>query len=67
MNGITYGRVVSTSPKLMIQIPGSFEPVHITNLVDGYIPSPDDRVFLIELAEGQWLVAGKYTRSEDRD
>lgn len=66
MNGNYYGRITQVDPEILVQIPGFTNPVHLTNIAKGYHPAVDDRVYLIELAESQWLIAGAYERTDRR-
>lgn len=62
---VMFGDVERTHP-LLIKLPGPQPAVEITNIAADYVPSTGDRVYLIELAPAQWLVAGAYVRSRER-
>lgn len=51
------GRVAGTNP-LMVRFFGDTLAVRIDLLLDGYTPTVNDAVWMVELVEGQWLCAG---------
>lgn len=67
MNGNYYGRITQIEPEVLVQIPGFRFPISLTNIAKGYQPAVNDRVYLIELTESQWLIAGAYERIDERD
>lgn len=71
MNNIIFGEVTSVSddpsnPRIMVKLPGAGDSVKISMISKSYdTPAPRDRVYLVELAAGQWMIAGAYHKYGD--